>query len=429
MNNNNDYLTGLLGTGEFIRAGEAIVKAGGKKLAFITNDISNFKYVNDLYSMEEGDNFINQMAHFFYIDNPLCLAACRTGCDQFRGIFDVTGLTNEEEVERIIALNSEFEKLMSEKYPNIFFHVYTGIYFLEDGETDVRLSIDRAHLAKKLSKGKFNIKCQVYKPEDFKTQTDQMETSNIFIRACENDGILVYLQPKYSVSKNAVVGAEALVRLDDGNGGIIPPGRFIPVLETTGMIGRLDEIMVEKVFQLQKKWLDAGYKTVPVSVNISPMEFAKDDFAETIIRLQKKYNVPPHFVELEVLESTATDTAVVNSINTLREYGFKISVDDFGSGYSCLNQIASIPADTIKLDRVFACKGLYTEKGQKVVKALIQMLHSIDYSVVFEGIETETERDLAYSFGCDVIQGYFYSKPIPSGEFEEKFLNCDLSGD
>ncbi|MBQ2803703.1 MAG: EAL domain-containing protein [Lachnospiraceae bacterium] len=424
MDINIDYLTGLLSTGEYIRECDRIVKEGGRKLAFITNDISNFKYINDLYSMEEGDRFINEMAHFFYIDNPACLAACRTNCDQFRGIFDITGLTNEQEVDRIISMNSEFEKRMSQKYPNVFFHVYTGLYFWEDNEKDVRKAIDRAHDAKKLIKGKFNIKCQVYTAADFRAQTEQMETANMFVRACDNDGLLVYLQPKFSVSRNCVVGAEALVRLDDGNGGIVMPGRFIPVLETTGMIGKLDEIMIEKVFQLQRKWLDADYQTFPISVNVSPIEFAKEAFANTIITLQQKYNIPPQLIELEVLESTVTDAvdSVIHSINTLRAYGFTISVDDFGSGYSCLNQIASIPADTIKLDRVFAYKGLYNEKGKKVIKSLIQMLHDIDYSIVFEGIETQTERDLAYSFGCDIIQGYFYSKPIPVVEFEKKYL-------
>ena len=422
--NNNDYLTGLLGTGEFIRECERIVGEGGRKLAFITNDISNFKYVNDLYSMEEGDRLINEIAHFFYIDNPACLAACRTGCDQFRGIFDVSGLSHDEEVNRVVEKNECFEALMAEKYPNVFIHVYTGLYFLADGETDVRVAIDKAHVAKKLSKGKFNIKCQVYDPADFKQQTDQMAVVNQFVHACDNDGILVYLQPKYSVSKDCVVGAEALVRMADDDGGIIPPGRFIPVLEAPGMISKLDELMIEKIFSLQKKWLEEGREVFSVSVNVSPITFSKESFVDFVIGLQKKYDVPARLVELEVLESTITDAedSVFNAINRLRANGFKVSVDDFGSGYSSLNQIASIPADIIKLDRVFACKGLKTEKGKKVVKSLIQMLHDIEYSVVFEGIETEEERDLAYSFGCDVIQGYFYSRPIPAGEFEEKFL-------
>lgn len=124
------------------------------------------------------------------------------------------------------------------------------------------------------------------------------------------------------------------------------------------MIGRLVEIMVEKILKLQKEWLNKGINTFPISVNISPMEFAKENFSDIIISLQKKYDVPPQFVEFEILESTATDESVVYAIKKLREYGFKISVDDFGSGYSCLNQIASIPADIIKIDRVFACEGL-----------------------------------------------------------------------
>lgn len=212
-----------------------------------------------VYATKDGDRLINEIAHFFYIDNPACLAACRTGCDQFRGIFDVSGLSHDEEVNRVVEKNECFEALMAEKYPNVFIHVYTGLYFLEDGEMDVRVAIDKAHVAKKLSKGKFNIKCQVYDPADFKQQTDQMAVVNQFVHACDNDGILVYLQPKYSVSKDCVVGAEALVRMADDDGGIIPPGRFIPVLEATGMISKLDELMIEKIFDLQKNgWKKAG---------------------------------------------------------------------------------------------------------------------------------------------------------------------------
>ena len=424
MEKNKDYLTGLLGTGEFIHECEQIVEEGNRKLVLINNDISNFKYVNNLYSMEEGDKLISEIAHFFYIDNPSCLAACRPGCDQFRGIFDMTGKTKEEELDRIEEMNSIFEERMAERYPNIYIHVYTGVYFLEDDEKDVRIALDKAHMAKKLAKGKFDIKYLVYNPSDFEMQTEQMEMMNLFIKACDTNGILLYLQPKFSVSRDCVVGAEALVRLDDGNGNIIMPGRFIPVLETTGTISKLDEIMIEKVFALQRKWLDEGTENIPISVNVSPITFGKENFAEFVLGVQRKYDVPAHLVELEVLESTVIDAeeSVYQAINLLRDNGFKISVDDFGSGYSCLNQIASIPADIIKLDRVFAFRGLKNDKGKRVVKALIQMLHEIEYSVVFEGIETQEERDLAYSFGCDVIQGYFYSKPVPVDEFETNIL-------
>lgn len=422
--NHGDHITGLMSMGDYIAECARIFAIGDRKLVFVTNDISNFKYVNNLYSMEEGDRFIEEMAHYFYIDNPRCLAACRMGCDQFKGLIDITGVTEEEEVERITNMNCEFERRMSEKYPNIYFHMYTGAYFPDGSERDVHVCIDRAHLAKKVCKGRFDINCSVYNPEDFKIQTNQMEISNIFIRACENDGILVYLQPKYSVSEGSVVGAEALVRVEDGKGGILPPAAFVPVLEATGMVGKLDQIMLEKVFKLQRKWIDAGYKPCPISVNLSRVGLVKSGFVDMVLELQKKYDVPSSLIEVEVLESTVIDAveAIVYTINRLREEGFKVSVDDFGSGYSSLNQIASIPADIIKIDRVFANPGLSTERGRNVVKALIRMLNDIDYKVVFEGIETENEKDLVYSYGCDVIQGYYYSKPMPVDDFEQKYM-------
>ena len=178
MGNSRDRLTGLLEPLEFISECEKIIACGGRRLAFINNDISNFKYINDLYGREEGDRFICEMAKFFFTDNPSCLAGCRTSSDQFRGLFDVTGRTREEETQRITDMNSVFEKQMSERYPNVFLHVYTGIYFWEEGERDVRMAIDRAHLAKKLTKGKYNIKCQVYSAADFQIQTNQQRKAD-----------------------------------------------------------------------------------------------------------------------------------------------------------------------------------------------------------------------------------------------------------
>lgn len=420
-----DYLTGLMSAGDFIIETSNLVKENTRNLVFITNDISNFKYINELYGIAEGDKFIGEMAHFFFIDNPNCLAACRTGCDQFRGVFDMGNKTKEEEIDHVIQMNSEFEKKMSAKYPNVFLHVYTGLYFMsDDTNIDARAAMDRAHHAKKLIKGKFNIKCQVYDPDQFNFMMSQMETSNLFIHACENDGILLYLQPKFSVSKDTIIGAEALVRLRNDKGEIVSPGLFIPVLEETGMIGKLDEIMIEKVFQTQRKWLDEGKELFPISVNVSRMEFSKEGFAQMVIKLQQKYQIPPKYVEFEILESTFIEALnyITTAINDLREYGFPISVDDFGSGYSSLNQISNIPADIIKLDRVFASKGLAHEKGRTVLKALIQLLREIDYEIVFEGIETEEQRDLACSYGCDIIQGFLYSKPIPVTEFEAKYF-------
>ena len=182
--------------------------------------------------------------------------------------------------------------------------------------------------------------------------------------------------------------------------------------------------MIEKVFELQRRWINEGREVFTISVNVSRQRFTKGDFTDMAIALQKKYNIPPFLIEFEIVESVFienTDT-IVNTTNQLRSYGFLVSVDDFGSGYSSLNQIANMPADTIKLDHIFASKSLYTDKGRILIRTLINLLHQIDYNVVFEGIETLEQKQLVESYGCDLIQGFYYSRPIPVSDFENKYM-------
>ena len=181
--------------------------------------------------------------------------------------------------------------------------------------------------------------------------------------------------------------------------------------------------MLDKIFALQNECIRRGYKPVPVSVNISRQKFTSSDLFDYVIALQKKYDVDPSLVQLEILETTFIDAleAMVDVIEKLRRNGFRINVDDFGSGYSSLNQIASIPADIIKFDRVFASRSLKNDKGRKVIKSLIEMLRSVNYDLVFEGVETKEELDAVVSYGCDVIQGFYFDKPLPVSEFISKY--------
>lgn len=364
------------------------------------------------------------MADYFYKDNPRCLAACRKGSDQFRGLYDLGDFSHDRELERIVDMNTAFEDMMNKKYPNVYIHVYTGVYFISDSSEDADTALDRAHIAKKQAKGKFDVKFQVYNQNDMTTMLNNMRMSNMFIHACRQGRLLMYLQPKFSISKNKIVGAEALVRILDDHSNIIPPAQIIPVLESTGVIDTLDNIMIEKVFELQRRWINEGREVFTISVNVSRQRFTKGDFTDMAIALQKKYNIPPFLIEFEIVESVFienTDT-IVNTTNQLRSYGFLVSVDDFGSGYSSLNQIANMPADTIKLDHIFASKSLCTDKGRILIRTIINLLHQIDYNVVFEGIETLEQKQLVESYGCDLIQGFYYSRPIPVSDFENKYM-------
>ena len=415
---------GTTGQNEFDEKVKEILSTEKHKLVFMALDISNFKYINDYYGWDEGDRVMNDIAEFYFVNEPLCVVAHGIGFDQFRCAYDIGNFTREEFADYILRKNAAFEHFLTEKYPLVYHHVYIGLYYYTDPELPIRIATDRANLAKKSTKGKYNAVCQVFNDENCNAYLENMSISNEFIHACEEDRIEVYLQPKFSVSRNLPVGAEALVRMRDASGNLVPPIKFVPLLETTGLVGRLDEIMIEKVFALQRKLIDEGKNILPISVNVSRQKFTSDGFLTFVISMQQKYDIDAELVEFEILETTLIDAmgSMVDVIKMLRDNGFKIDVDDFGSGYSSLNQIANIPADVIKFDRGFVTNSLKTDKGRKVIKSLIELMNGIDYECVFEGIETQDELDLITGYGCDFVQGYYFDKPLPAEDFIEKYL-------
>lgn len=414
---------GMAGHDVFNEKVTEIIHSNEHRIVLLALDISNFKYINDFYGMDEGDKVMQDIADFYFVNEPLCLASHGIGFDQFRGAYKVDGMTHEDVVDYISRKNETFEAELSARYHLVYQHVYVGLYFYDDPALDVRMAVDRANLAKKSTKGRFDIHCCIYSEDNCNEYLEHMDMSNEFVRACEEDRIEIFLQPKISVSEGKAVGAEALVRMRNRDGELIPPVRFVPVLEHTGMIGKLDDIMLDKTFVFQRECIDKGIKPVPVSVNISRQRFTSEGLLNYVVGLQKKYDIDSSLVELEILETTFIDAldTMINVINALREKGFRINVDDFGSGYSSLSQIANIPADIIKFDRVFASRSLKNDKGRQVIKSLIEMLKMVNYDLVFEGIETKEELDAVVSYGCDVIQGFYFDKPLSAKEFIKKY--------
>ena len=414
---------GMAGHNVFNEKVTEIIHSNEHRIVLLALDISNFKYINDFYGMDEGDKVMQDIADFYFVNEPLCLASHGIGFDQFRGAYKVDGMTHEDVVDYISRKNEAFEAELSARYPLVYQHVYVGLYFYDDPALDVRMAVDRANLAKKSTKGRFDIHCCIYSEDNCNEYLEHMDMSNEFVRACEEDRIEIFLQPKISVSEGKAVGAEALVRMRNRDGELIQPVRFVPVLEHTGMIGKLDDIMLDKTFVFQRECIDKGIKPVPVSVNISRQRFTSEGLLNYVVGLQKKYDIDSALVELEILETTFIDAldTMINVINALREKGFRINVDDFGSGYSSLNQIANIPADIIKFDRVFASRSLKNDKGRQVIKSLIEMLKMVNYDLVFEGVETKEELDAVVSYGCDVIQGFYFDKPLSAKEFVKKY--------
>ena len=232
----------------------------------------------------------------------------------------------------------------------------------------------------------------------------------------------VYLQPKYSPADHRLVGAEALVRWICPEKGMISPGRFIPIFEQNGFIMKLDDYMLSQIAKLQAEWRVQGKKTVPISVNISRAHFAQEGLAEHISQLVDSYGPKHKLIELEVTESAFFDdkNALISAVKQLRAYGFPISMDDFGAGYSSLNSLKDIPLDVLKLDSEFFRGEDEMGRGAIIVREAISLARELNMRVVAEGIELREQVDFLASLGCDMIQGYYFAKPMPIAEFEAR---------
>ena len=241
-------------------------------------------------------------------------------------------------------------------------------------------------------------------------------------KALENEEFLVYYQPKYDPRTKDLMGAEALIRWNSPDYGMISPGRFIPIFEKNGFITKIDHYMLSHVARDQKAWLDSGYQCVPVSVNVSRAHFIESDLAEQIRDIVDSAGTPHDLIEIELTESAFFDdkNAMIATIKRLKEYGFAVSMDDFGAGYSSLNSLKEMPLDVLKLDADFFRNDDGEGRGRIVVTEAIKLAQSLNMRTVAEGIEEKSQVDFLAKQGCDMIQGFYFAKPMPKDDYTEK---------
>jgi len=422
---NKDKLTGLYLFDDFIdRASVFLAKADPNKIyVLISTDFSKFKYINRVYGYGAGDRLIKDLATVFSSQTQ-CVMACRPYSDHIIGLyqFERDGWASQKEVLK--KLQEDFCKEHKAEYSKTSVHLNTGVCIIEDFDEQITSVIDKANIARRSVKGNYSVPFAMYTKKLQELKEAESRLIPIFEKALENDEILVYMQPKISVTKGKICGAEALTRLRDDDGKIVPPDIFIPVLENSGKVLDLDWYVMKHVFKKIKEWVDEGRDVVTVSINLSKIHFYHDSLVEDIIEEFEKYNISPVYVEFEVTESVFFEESelIIDKIEKLRAYGFKISVDDFGAGYSSLNLIGILPVDIIKLDKGFIKNSLNNRKGMDIIKGLIRILNEIEMDIVCEGIETKDEERVVYEFGCDSMQGFLYDKPIPINDFEIKYI-------
>ena len=329
------------------------------------------------------------------------------------------GYTDKEELyNRIISITNGLKCASGDD--NSKFNV--GIYEVDDGNIDTECMYNFAGVAlNSITESEDGSICTYNtKMRDEELWVNMVE--NDMKHAMENGEFQVYLQPKYSTKEEKLSGAEALVRWIHPTRGFISPGRFVPIFEKNGFVLNLDDFMISEVAKQQAKWMSEGKELFPISVNISRAHFTRADLAEHICGIVDKYGVPHDKIELELTESAFFDDkeVLIKTVKKLKEYGFEISMDDFGAGYSSLNSLKEMPLDVLKLDAEFFRGEDDENRGEVIVGEAITLAKKLNMRIVAEGIETREQVDSLARMDCDLIQGYYFAKPMPISEFEER---------
>lgn len=387
-------------------------------------DISNFKYFNEMYGFAEGDLLIKRCVDWFCHNNPDCILAHRTYVDHLVLLLDATYMTKEELMVRYNKLNKDFSDMINHEYPQAHIRIYVGVYYIEDRDESLTTMMDKAQYARRSIKQDYEKSLALYTEEmQIRTRTEA-SIIPMFLSALEDGRISIYLQPKFSIDEQKLIGAEALSRIIDEEGNIVPPGMYIDILEKSGLISRLDNYVVSKVIELQKQWLSEGKDLICISMNLSRVDFWEPEFVENLDRKIVQSGIPSKYFEFELTETVFCENVsdITRQIDFLRRRGYMISMDDFGSGYNSLHMLGKIPVDIIKFDRGFVLNCIPVEEGRKIMKSLVNTFREINFNVICEGVESAEEEKIVRECGCNAVQGYYHDKPLPSSVFADKYL-------
>lgn len=383
-----------------------------EKFNVVILDVADFKLINGTYGTKKGNEVLVYLSNAFryYVKNGLLT---RYEGDQLLGLFHSKV---KMDVERI---NRNINKIAEEApIPNI--RIKVGIY--EDVDTNLSIPIicDRALMAEKSISKDFKTNVAFYTDELNQKQLAQRQMENDFKSAISNREFKVYYQPKYDVNTENIVGAEALVRWQKLDGTLISPGAFIPLFESDGLVVHLDEYVFESVCQFQKERMENKLPMVPISVNLSRASIHFSDVVDRYVDIVNQKQIPFECVPIELTESaTLYSEKILEITDQLVNAGFTLHMDDFGSGYSSLTSLNELNFSTVKLDKSLI-DYIDQVRGKKIVQQAIDLGHGLDMKVVAEGVESKEQRDCLKEMHCDMIQGFYYSKPLKQEDFIEK---------
>lgn len=416
-----DAVTGGMNNAAFcLKLRETLKNARRNEYTVAVINIRNFKMINESFGTHEGDRTLHYCMQILRKNVKEGEIAARGNADDFflclkEGNRNIVAARLQEIVREINSFNENLENPYHLSFRQ-------GAYLIDEPDLDSTIIQDRVMTAC-MNQQEFGENSCVFYDICFTQKMKQEHELNAMFRgALENGDFKVYFQPKVSLEDEKTAGAEALVRWQHPEEGMISPGDFIPLFEKNGNICRLDCYVFEEVCRTIDRWRREGRKLFPVSVNLSRQHFKRNDFLNQFADVAAKYRIPEGLLELELTESIFFDdnsiAMVRESINRMHELGFKCSLDDFGSGFSSLGLLKEFDVDTIKMDRRFFLD-MSKPKAEDVVECLIDLAGRLKVKTVAEGIETQEQIDFLKQIHCDMVQGFFYSPPLRAEEFEE----------
>lgn len=389
-------------------------------------DLDRFKYYNDTLGYTIGDQLLNQIANRLLTLNSKSVSLYRFGGDEFTILFK--DISSEEEVH---VLAKEILKLFKNAFQieahKLMITCSVGISIFPTTAFNLNDLVERAdtamHFAKECGKDTY----QIYSEEMRTVYSEKLKIETQLRKAIEEEQFHLNYQPQIDLKTKKIIGVEALIRWNNRELGFVPPNKFIPLAEETGLIDCIGDWVLKAACQQLKKWQIERELFIRVGVNISPLQFQNPNFINKLDTILKETGIEAKYVDLEITENGLMKNSqdCITTLQRLKDRGFKISIDDFGTGYSSLSYLKRFPIDTLKIDQSFIKELNENSNDQAIVTSIISLAHNMKLNVIAEGVETVEIVKFLNKHKCDEMQGYLFSKPISSEEFETLLHNID----
>ena len=422
-----DKITGLYYYDDFKEQSQKLLKRLDFNCLIVTMNVVNFKYLNEHYGYETGDELLKKIANDFYQSSDRYAIGCRIHSDRFAFLGraesvnpDILKLQLEKELK-------SFAKNVAQEMGIDDLRFNMGAYAIENNSESVSESLDKAEAARKKNLEEYSDWVTIYDKVMQSELAQKKEVIYAFQNAIRTKQIKVQLQPVKNVMENRWEEVEVLARLIDNDGNMISPSSFMQYLDKTGMISELDCVVLEKSCQLLKKWQDDGKKVFPININIAGVDLKEDKIYNRMRDIVNKYGIDKKLIGLEIKESVFRENGelVRTRINELRSEGYRVCMDDFGSGYTSITELATLSVDMIKFSIVFVHNCIASKKGTTMLKGMIAIFQKIDIPCICKGVENMLQERLLRECGCKMAQGDVLEPAMDVEKFEKRFIYVD----